>query len=259
MANATTFRAADYAKPHFAGYREMIVTPGSEEAAKALVHISEGDSKKGDIPSLGFMPGHGLRTIKSTGEIMVNVPGTCPASCVGVCDNACYAIRDCRYVFTARRYALNTLIFRNYHMAIISAVVEYCRKNKPKYFRLLQAGELENVKMLWCFGQMALNCPETVFFLYTKRPEIIEQLREKQPALLNLANLVITISQWHNTVNVPDGFATFEYDDGADPEVAALPHCPAVDENGRKTGTKCENCLWCARHKPGERRAVYAH
>ena len=34
----------------------------------------------------------------------------------------------------------------------------------------------------------------------------------------------------------------FIYDDGTEPDVAKLPHCPAVDRNGYETGITCSKC-----------------
>ena len=51
----------------------------------------------------------------------------------------------------------------------------------------------------------------------------------------------------------------FCYDNGSDPELAKLPHCPAVDAHGNRTGVQCINCRHCYNAKRGQRWSIYAH
>ena len=74
-------------------------------------------------------------------------------------------------------------------------------------------------------------------------------------------NFVVNISVWHDNDKGYDfgKCNKFVYDDGTDPKIAKMRHCPAVDKNGHSTGVKCSQCGWCFKGNYGRITAVYAH
>jgi hypothetical protein len=101
--------------------------------------------------------------------------------------------------------------------------------------------------------------PKVKFYCYTKRFDLVDKYLNEFKEFPE--NLVVNISVWHDNdkgYNF-EGLNKFVYDDGTDPEVAKLRHCPAVDKNGHSTGIKCSQCGWCFKGNIGSVTAVYDH
>jgi hypothetical protein len=113
------------------------------------------------------------------------------------------------------------------------------------------------------WDRLGRDFPETRFYGYTKRLDLLKAFRAKhgRRECINLA-----VSTWPGICEESDLIAAgvemyprFEYDDGTRPELAKLPHCPAIDKHGDRTGKTCLDCKHCAKAKDGEKWAVYAH
>ena len=128
--------------------------------------------------------------------------------------------------------------------------------------RFHSSGEIPNYNYLERLIKFAAGHPAIRIYTYTKRYSFLEKYVASHGDSIEKAipgNLVINVSIWHNNYNNPYNFPTFEYDDGSDPELASVAHCPAVDKDGNKTGITCANCKHCIYAMPGQRKAVYAH
>jgi hypothetical protein len=118
-------------------------------------------------------------------------------------------------------------------------------------------GEIPSYEYLLHMVKTAENNPDVYFYTYTKRFEWVETYLKYNSSFPN--NLVVNMSIWHKNYNNPYNLPEFIYDDGTEEDVAQLPHCPAVDKNGRDTGITCAKCRRCLRAKNGSKIAVYAH
>ena len=241
-------------------YRDTI------DAAAATLHVSRGNAKTGNIPSVSTLPGAGVPR-KADGTPLVNESGTC-AGCCGACERECYAMRSVRrYRDTARAWAENTAFIRRSAGAFAVELDAWLsrRRNRPAAFRIHTGGEFmpgkagENELAAWV--AVARANPDITFYGYTKRVELLERHAASFPA-----NLRILLSVWHGSdADARTDAPRFVYDDGTDPAVSALPHCPAVGRDGKaRRNAKgeritCATCRRCIEAKPGQRIAVHAH
>jgi hypothetical protein len=132
-------------------------------------------------------------------------------------------------------------------------------KNKAQVLRFHSSGEIMSYDYLLHMVKLAVEMPNVKFYFYTKRFAFMEQFVRECGELP--ANLVCNISEWNgNTSGYQlDGFNKFVYDDGTNPAVASLTHCPAVDKRGKKTGVTCAQCGRCFSGNKGIVTAVYDH
>lgn len=142
---------------------------------------------------------------------------------------------------------------------VFSDVVKYCkeRRHPVELFRINVSGEVENPTQLLTWFSVAIACPDTKFYMYTKNTAVLEKTLEYAGNIP--ANLAINISQWDNTVENKFGLQEFIYDDGSDKSLENVFHCPAVGKGGESTGVKCSQCRRCTRRCDGQKTAVYAH
>lgn len=234
------------------------------EAVPAFVSITKGNSKIGkhETWSYSTMPGAGLMRYAS-GEAVSNVAGTCAGVCQG-CEKACYARKAAlAYSSTAICWSKNTLALRENSASLYIAFARKYKsaRNKPRYFRFHVAGEFmpgeAGMKELLELAQVARDYPQVIVYGYTKRTVLLAQYEARFGELPK--NLVIMASIWRDTVTNYTNAPEFIYDDGTDTAVTDLPHCPAVDANGKPTGKTCEKCGICQHARKGQRVAVYAH
>lgn len=237
------------------------------DPAAARLHVSEGNAKTGYIPSVSTMPGAGYLSIKSTGATVCDIPGTC-AGCCKQCEGECYAVRTVKqYRTAARSWAENTALIRRDPAEFARQLDAYVKQHQPRYMRVHVGGEFMpgkdgmNEFAAWC--AVARRNPGTVFYGYTKRAAL---LMRAQDAGIMPDNLVILLSVWHDTnADARNHAPRFAYDDGTDPAISELPHCPAVDKHGHRTTDgqgqpiTCIRCRRCINAKPGDAIAVYAH
>lgn len=218
------------------------------------VRIMAGNSKTGAIPHFSTLAG-GDNFEYVNGAKYGVISGTCGGVCEGVCNGACYAMCETRYPAVLVARTNNTNIVKSGRFDLLfDGVVSYVNANNCSRFRWNASGEIYNENMFLCMVDIARECPTCNFYTYTKRYEILEKYADIIPD-----NLKMSVSIWHKNYNNPLGFHEFIYDDGLEPELASVVHCPAVNKEGHKTGITCEQCGRCARANKGEKTAVYAH
>jgi hypothetical protein len=224
------------------------------------ISLAKGNSKLGKkVFAFNLMPGNKPLCTKDKGQL-TNVWGTCGGCCDG-CENHCYAVND------ARRYhntvipsvGKNTVIMRHDMDKGFKQIKEQLLKNKAGVLRWHSSGEIMNYNYLLHMIKLAVELPDVKFYFYTKRFAFIEQYVQDHGAFPE--NLVCNISEWNgNTKGYKlDGLNKFVYDDGSDPEVSKMVHCPAVDKKGHKTGVTCGECGRCFSGNKGIVTAVYDH
>jgi hypothetical protein len=123
--------------------------------------------------------------------------------------------------------------------------------------RVHSSGEFLNYDYFCDWMDLARQNPEIKFYCYTKRFNFIERYLESGNEIPG--NFTVNVSIWKNNYSNPYKLPEFIYDDGSDPELEKIQHCPASDKNGNKTGVTCAACKMCITAKPGQRIAVYAH
>lgn len=241
------------------------------------VFVSHDNSKTG-IDSFNLLAGdvrqmyngatpkteNALATYASRGIIPENCTGTCGQNCPG-----CYAKRMTRYTMTFVHAAENTFFVKLDPAAAVHAleVAIYADGNAPELFRVHDTGDFmidvdgngqPGEKSFIYFSEMCemmKRHPETHFGAYTKCNALVYRY-----GVDNLpVNFSLQCSPWAGVSEPIADLPQFIYDDGSNPEISALPHCPAVDCHGHRTGIQCKTCGYCYHAKRGGRRAVYAH
>ena len=283
---------------------------------QATLHVSKGNSKIGKgIWSFSTLPGDAEHLLYTSADgLLTDIPGTCSKHCDGCFGHGCYAVRDAKlhHNATIPAWGENTLLLRSGRLwdevdrflklkngKAIKLLNRYWRAAcgfEPaapslddvlksarglatvKYFRIHVSGELEDWEQLAHWNLIASWHPETVFALYTKNYEALDEFLSRGEVLAE--NLVVNVSEWHGAAKAfldshPDcGLNVFEYDDSLRPgcglpesekaRLAKVPHCPAVDAKGHHaklpdgSPMTCDHCGRCYR-KTGQRTAVYAH
>lgn len=224
------------------------------------ITLVNGNNKLGKgIYSFNLMPGGHPISTKDKG-VLTNVIGTCQGCCDG-CENFCYAVSD------ARRYhntvipsvGRNTVIMRHNLDDTFSQIKEQLIKKKATTMRYHASGEIESYEYLLKMVELAKELPSVQFYFYTKRFAFIDRYLKENGMFPN--NLVCNISEWKNNTkgyNL-DGLNKFIYDDGSDPSLEKVVHCPAVNKNGNRTGITCAQCKRCMSGNKGTITAVYDH
>lgn len=220
------------------------------------IHVQNGNGKIGKILNISTLPGSKPLTRKD-GLIYTNILGTCNGCC-DQCEKDCYATRYCSYHNNTciPAYAENTLLLRERPEQYFSELEKILKANKGAYLRVHVSGEFESEKHMKDHMDLAVRTPDNIQYFYTKRYIWLENLDN---ANMIPDNVSPTVSIWHKNYDNPNKFHEFIYDDGTDPEVAKLPHCPAVNKKGKSTGVTCDKCLRCIKAKRGTKTAVYAH
>ncbi len=188
------------------------------------------------------------------------VSGSCNCDCVDENGKpACYAKVMTRLPEVFIKFYLNTIEIRidpvKFFELVENEIFSGPELMHPRMFRINDSGDIDSASYLAALTDMMRRHPGTQYGTYTKRddivtPEIIDTLPE---------NLTLSCSPWKDISKPIGNLPQFIYDDGTDPEIAKLPHCPAVSKDGSRTGVKCCRCGHCYIAKPGERWAVYAH
>lgn len=222
------------------------------------VHISNGNKKVGKgIYTINLLAGDEPLTLNN-GMQLTNISGTCEGCC-SECKGNCYAIKNQKYRSTVGNltsWSENTLLAKEYIDQFFYEIQKFIDLNVVSVIRFHAFGEIPSYKYLEKMVELAKNNPFVRFYTYTKRFDWLEQLLSQQELP---DNLTINVSIWHGNYNNPYKMPEFIYDDATDPTVQALPHCPAVDKNGRETGVTCSSCKRCLYAKKGSKIAVYSH
>ena len=226
------------------------------------IHVIQGNEKLGkSIWNISLLPGDDPLTLKD-GTQLTNIAGTCDGCCEG-CKGDCYAINSAKqhHNVVIKAWGENTMLARE-DMDIFFAELQVAiDRNEIKVLRVHVGGEFFSLEYMLEMIRFILRNPDVEFYFYTKRYEWLEETEDEFGGDLEKAipNLHPWVSEWHNNYANPRGFAEFHYDDGTDPELKKMFHCPAVDKNGHETGVTCSMCKRCRKGKKGDKIAVYAH
>lgn len=223
------------------------------------------NSKMGNIPSFSTLPGNAPMILRD-GRAVVDIVGTCGDHCAGCFGKYCYAEAYTRmYRETARAYARNTLLIRRGAFERLQKQVSaHIDVEDRPFFRWHVSGELETTGQFSAYCDIMESRPAVRFGIYTRALDIVESVYNDRGA--RVENLCINWSL-ENRLPVPDevararrlGACFFIYDDGSNAELETLPHCPAVDKAGHKTGITCDKCGRCYTAGAGSVMAVHAH
>lgn len=224
------------------------------------ISLSKGNRKLGKkVFAFNLLPGDKPISTKDKGQL-TNVSGTC-GGCCEECEGNCYAVRDARYHHNSCIPALakNTLIMRHNMEGTFTQLRDRLKSEKAKILRYHSSGEIEIYDYLLHMVKLAIEMPEVRFYFYTKRFDFMEKYLKECGELPE--NLICNISEWKgNTKGYNlDGLNRFVYDDGTDESLKNIPHCPAVNKKGHKTGVTCDQCGLCFSGNNGHVVAVYEH
>jgi len=217
---------------------------------KPCLHITDSNSKLGKMASIGYVPGCGLIILKSTGEIVTDIPGSCGCvDCAG-CSCKCYAIRSFRqYDGKTRACCENTLQLREDPEKHFSDIAEYIEKKHIKVLRYLESGELETYRQFTLLVRLAKTHPETTFYTYTKNYFVLNYFFFTKGQELP-KNLVILLSVWGETGREEwERFSRFGnvkcFAVNTDMKTDAI--CPAYtkDKSGKTRLNKAMTCAKC--------------
>lgn len=221
------------------------------------VHIQDGNRKLGKgIYSINLLAGDEPLT-KSDGTQLTNISGTCKGCCDS-CKGDCYAIRT--QIFRNKNipsWADNTILATHDLKTFFKEIQNFINRSMIAAIRWHSMGEIPSYDYLLGMIDLAEKNPRVQFYTYTKRFEWIEEYLSLHKSFPD--NLIINMSIWNGNYSNPYGLPEFIYDDGTDPEVSKLRHCPAVDQQGHETGFTCTACKECLYAKNGTKIAVYAH
>ncbi len=223
------------------------------------VHISRKNAKIGRIHNISLLPGDDPLARKD-GTVLTNLEGTCHGCCDG-CSECCYAKNSaiCHHNANIPAWGENTMLAREAMDQFFEEINNYMKHEIVPVFRLHVAGEFFSYDYMKRWAKFAVTHKETTFYVYTKRFEWLERLEEEYEEKKLPENFHVLVSIWHKNYDNPRGFAEFIYDDGTEPELEKVVHCPAVNKNGHETGITCAECRRCINAKKGMRTAVYAH
>ena len=227
--------------------------------------ITKGNRKIGKrVYSFSLLPGSSPITLKD-GTVLTNVKGTCNGICSD-CQHCCYAVRDAKTYnsTTIPAWGKNTVMLRNDRDGLFNKIDTYISKHKVEIWRWQVAGEIEDYDYLERMNDMALKHPNVQFGVYTKRFAFVKMFINKHQKFAD--NFCVNLSEWNHNIDQYhfEGLNSFVWDDGDDPEISKLPHCPAVSApttpggKGKSTGITCSQCGRCYR-TTGKKTAVYNH
>lgn len=224
------------------------------------ISVAKGNSKLGNsVFAFNLLPGDAPISTKDKGQL-TNVRGTCGGCCDG-CEGNCYAVKDTRRYHNTciPSLAKNTLIMRHDMEGMFAQLRENLEKKKAKVLRYHSSGEIETYDYLLHMVRLAVEMPNVRFYFYTKRFDFMERYLKECGELPE--NLICNISEWNGNTKgyALDGLNRFIYDDGTDARLKNVPHCPAVNKKGHKTGVTCDKCGLCFSGNNGHIVAVYEH
>ena len=222
------------------------------------VKIVNGNSKLGKgIYAVNLLPGDTPLTLNN-GTQLTNVAGSC-AGCCGGCKSLCYAVSDAKRFHNTviKSQGGNTLLARFDRPRFFADIQRFIDYNMVAAIRVHSSGEFLSYGYFTDWMEFARNNPEVKFYCYTKRFNFIEKYLDSGETIPN--NFVINVSIWGKNYDNPYNLPEFIFDNGTDPELEKIPHCPASDINGNKTGMTCAACKLCINAKNGQRIAVYSH
>lgn len=226
--------------------------------------ITKGNKKMGAIYSFSTLPG-AHKIVLNDGTKLTGIRGTCSGVCDG-CEQHCYAMRDAKlhHNVTVPAWAKNTKMIRKDMQMTMEKIDNYIKKHNVKYWRWNVAGEIESYEYLESINELAKKNPQTNFGIYTKRFNFIAKFLVEHGDFAE--NLCVNLSVWKGNI---DGYELgnlnqFIWDDGDEPELDKVVHCPAVSKpttpggKGHRTNITCDQCKRCYAGR-GKKTAVYNH
>lgn len=224
------------------------------------ISLVKGNAKLGKgVYTINLMPGEHLIDVKDKG-IITNVKGTCEGCCDG-CEKFCYAYRQTRQYHNTviPSVGKNTVIMRHSLDDFFSQLKDFLIQENAHVLRYHSSGEIESYEYLIKMVQLAKELPEIKFYFYTKRFNFLDRYLKEYQKFPD--NLICNVSEWNGNTKGYDlhGLNKFIYDDGSDPNLKNLHHCPAVDKNGHRTGINCDQCKKCFSKNDGHITVVYSH
>lgn len=193
----------------------------------------------------GYMP----KLIKAAGLVC---PGTCPHDCTG-----CYAKKMTRLPDVYIKTYLNTLEANANPGLFLALVFDELidQAMNSQYIRVHDQGDFISQDYFDLVMSYIRRAKWWHFGIYTKCNDYVENYGlDRIPD-----NAVISCSPWPGISEPLGDLPQFCYDDGTVPEFRGLPHCPAVNKDGKRTGITCSQCLHCYTAKKGDRWAVFGH
>jgi hypothetical protein len=190
-----------------------------------------------------------------------DIKGTCPETCPG-----CYALPITRNFIPAITTILNTIETEK-NPARFYALVEKelygggVLAVAPECIRVHDTGEFQYAADLYACFDFISRHKETDFYSYSKSKHVAAAYTAGEfPDNFHCACSPWIDSSTGNVYCAPVAdMYQFIYDDGNNPDLDNVIHCPAVNVYGERTGVTCKQCGLCRRAKTGTKTAVYAH
>lgn len=189
------------------------------------VHISEGNTKMGPVPSVSLPPGLSCKS---------GVP----------CLKGCYAKK-----LLAMRPSWAKVLQRNWELwttnpeKYMLGVADYLKLKEPKMFRWHVAGDIPDQSYLSWMWSIAVARYKTKFLVFTKRQDLIRATTKKD---LYLPNFKIVLSMWpglRNNKSLPQPRAWMLDPKNPDPRIPA---------DAKECDGNCNNCGYCWGIMPGQ-------
>ena len=193
----------------------------------------------------GLIPG----AIKKAGLVC---RGSCPCNCEG-----CYAKKMTRLPDVYIKTYLNTLEALLDPDKFLELVFNEITRNceNELFIRIHDQGDFISYKYYCKVMDYCKNHSKWNYGIYTKCESYVYKY-----GIANIpSNVVISCSPWAGHCEPIGDLPQFIYDDHSNPELATLPHCPAVNKDGKRTGITCRQCMHCYTARHGDRWAVYSH
>ena len=247
---------------HTAESKAIAINNNAAEYANSIsVHITKANDKTG-LWSINLLAGNYAHEYdgSKTAALIHAIESATGEKCCGTCNSDCkdcYAKKMTRYPDVLINLCENTMLARENPVKFWEMVEEeaYTGALIPGLFRIHDSGDFFSFEYFAACVDFVCRHPETKFGAYTKANEIVEEY-----GIENLPeNFCLQCSPWPGYCEPIGDLPQFCYDDGTNPELASLPHCPAVDCHGDRTGVQCVKCRHCYNAKRGQRWAVYAH
>lgn len=219
-----------------------------------------GNIKLGQTWSWSKLAGDSIHTTKD-GE---SCKGSCGSYCKGCWSAAvkegkrpaCYVAKSYRYPSVVKGHMRNTNVMRDNIDRAFDDLAKQIDKarNKPVMIRINQSGEMETLKEVMMWADLAEKHPNIGFWCYTKAFDLVIPLLH-DGVIPN--NMTILFSIWHEygiheykECETYSNVKAFVYMDGfnyAAYGIEPTTICKAYDDNGKLnkdiTCQKCQKCL----------------
>lgn len=236
-----------------------MLTKSKEKVNGFYIHISGGKNRKTHIPSFNLPAGDKNKPYNGCIPAVIKdyiLGSGCTGSCSGDCPG-CYDKKSTRYpgAMLSRFDNFMSLLIDIESVFTALENMLYSHGKKPDQFRIHDGGDFFSYDYFCAWVDFAKKHPETQFGCYTKEREIVLQY-----GIDNLPkNFSLQCSPWPGHCDPIGDLPQFWYDDFTNPDLEKVPHCPAVDRNGKRTGITCDKCKHCYNAKRGQVWAVYKH